>query len=71
MDLSEILEYLNQTGWSESKQLSDHYVRDKTKGIVAIDRAANQAFIVERIGDIPWSRISNAEQFEQDLTHLQ
>lgn len=71
MELSELVEYLSRTGWSESQQFDDHYIRDETTGIVAIDREANQAFIVERAGDIPWSRISDVEQFEQDLAHLQ
>lgn len=71
MELSELLRYLNRTGWSESPQFANHYVRDETKGIVAIDPTANQAFIVERVGEIPWSRIAGVEQFEQDLAHLQ
>lgn len=42
----------------------------KIHAIVAIDSGANKAFIVENVGGVPWSRISDIAQFEQDLAHL-
>lgn len=70
MLLANFIEYLKRTGWTEST-FNNHYVRNDTVGFVAIDHVANEAYIVEGVGHVPWSRISSSEQFEQDLAHLQ
>lgn len=71
MELSELLVYLKQNGWKESSKFKNHYLKDNTKGLVAVDTGTNEAFIVERVADFPWARISDIKQFERDLAHLQ
>ncbi len=71
MELADLISYLHRTGWTESPQFVNHYVKNGTKGIVAIDSGSNAAYIVETVGSVPWSRITNIGQFELDLAHLQ
>ncbi|KOO05785.1 MULTISPECIES: hypothetical protein [Vibrio] len=71
MEIETLLTYLTKNGWKESTSFADHFSKENTNGFVAIDKAANEAYIIEQVGGIPWSRITNIEQFEQDLGHLQ
>ncbi|MEI8659302.1 hypothetical protein [Vibrio sp. Hal054] len=71
MNLADLKEYLIENGWSEMPSFADHFAKESTKGIVAIDFVANQAFTLEYVGSIPWCLISSIEQFECDLAHLQ
>lgn len=71
MNVPQLLSYLLNTGWVESNTYPNHYTKCGTRGLVAIDKTAGQAFIVEFVGDVPWSKIQSFEQFERDVSHLQ
>lgn len=70
MNISDLKIYLHATGWSESSIVANHYIKENTQGLVAFDYSSGQAFIVEKVGDFPWSKISEIEQFERDLHQL-
>lgn len=70
MSTQDLIAHLISTGWTEST-VDCHYIRKNTKGLVAIDSATDEAFIVEFVGSIPWARAASIEQFERDLASLQ
>ncbi|GLQ70974.1 hypothetical protein [Vibrio penaeicida] len=71
INVPQLLSYLFKTGWVESDTYPNHYTKGGTRGLVAIENTTGQAFIVEFVGDVPWSKIQSFEQFERDVSHLQ
>ncbi|WP_162837878.1 hypothetical protein [Vibrio nigripulchritudo] len=53
MNVPQLLNYWFNTGWAESNIYPNHYTKTGTRGLVATDKTAGQALIVEYVGDVP------------------